>query len=56
MEIGDLIPYFSISSMRRENIASWDFKQKKNLLIVFFTPTDDDVPLLKAIAQQCCPK
>ncbi len=87
MEIDDLIPYFSISSMRRENIASWDFKQKKNLLIVFFTPyhpeslslqigdegnfkskdkekplplgggytgftpTDDDVPLLKAMAQ-----
>ena len=52
MGIGDLLPYFSFSSMRGENIASWDFRQKKNLLIVFFIPTDYDIPLLKAIAQE----
>jgi peroxiredoxin len=51
MELGDLIPQFSLPSIRGGNIASWDFKQKKNLLIVFFAFTDDDIPLLQAIAQ-----
>jgi peroxiredoxin len=51
MEPGDLIPYFDLSSIRGEEISWWDFKQKKNLVILFFDP-EKDVAVLKTIAQE----
>jgi peroxiredoxin len=52
MEIGDLIPYFSLRSHHGHEITPWDYKQKRNLVILFFVPGGDDLSLLKGIAEK----
>ena len=37
-ELGRLIPGFSLRNTDDEIISPWDFKEKKNLVIVFFDP------------------
>ncbi|PTL40254.1 hypothetical protein C6Y45_02420 [Alkalicoccus saliphilus] len=36
LELGNIVPDFSLPSTNRENIKLSDYKNKKNVLIVFF--------------------
>lgn len=35
LQLQEVIPYFSLPSNKNEQVSTWDFKQKKNLVLFF---------------------
>ena len=35
LELQEVVPYFSLPSNKNGHVSTWDFKQKKNLILFF---------------------